>query len=249
MNNLEFLVFSSPSFMNKTRICLDSIKKFHPESAICLKMMLDPKPNETYVDGLARKRLEKLRDMLVENPSRTVVLLGADCVLYDNIDGLREIMDESSIIITPHVINPPKEHTAQLYKTGHVNADLIVVNRNSLPILEWLLEQKIGYYPDEGIFYEQTWLSALPFIFHDVHILKNPGFNLAYFNIHEREIVDYSNMVKKYVVKHDGQLDWLSMIQFSGYEKGMLGKFSKHYNGMIVNELLLQLIEEYDRML
>lgn len=242
---LEFVVFSSPSFMNRTNICLDSIKKYHPESPIHLEMTENT--NGTYVEGLAKRRIEKLLELIKEDNNRILVLLGADCILYDRIDCLENLIVDKSMLLTPHVLNPPSQYADQIYKTGHANADILVINGwKSIPVLEWLIKQDMIYAPERGIFYEQTWLSSLPFIFNNIGIIRHPGFNFAYFNMHERKLIKQD---AHYTVEFNG-LTWpLKIVQFSGYEKGLLDKFSKHYRNSVDNQDLLTLIKDYDKLI
>lgn len=240
MNNIEFLLFSSNSYMSKTNVCIDSIKKYHPNSNIHLIKVNDS--NNTYVDGLAKQRIEKLLE-LVKLTNNNIILLGSDCVLYNDINDLSNIMNYSNIIITPHLLNPPKQHGDVLYKTGIINADILVVNKNSIPILEWLVKQDMIYSKERGLFYEQTWLTHLPFIFSKVYILKHPGYNFAYFNFHERELVIKDN---SYMIRFNGNNYPLKIVQYSGYETGYPEKISKYYRANEITPTILNLFKDYD---
>jgi hypothetical protein len=236
---IDIVIFSSDSFMPRTNVCVESCKKFIPEA----KIHVVPFNNEVkgdYISGLAKARLEYTKKLLEEGSSK-VMILGADCVFYARPDEF--LLSSKSITLIPHVINPPMVNGAQLYKTGHVNADMMLFYYSSLPILEWLVKQDMKDDSANGIFYEQTWLSALPFFFEGVKICNHPGINFAYFNFHERQLTKRVTTSKgnEYFV----DMEPLVMVQFSGFEVEHWYKLSKHFNGQIKNPLILELFKDY----
>lgn len=229
---LDIVIFSSDSFMPRTKVCVESCKQYIPEA----KIHVVPFNNETsgdYVSGLAKARLEYTKKLLEEG-SNGVMVLGADCVFYST---PYCILDEpNGVILVPHVVKPPNENGAQLYKTGHVNADLMLFRPNSISVLTWLIAQEMKDDSSNGIFYEQTWLSALPFFFGCINICKNVGINYAYFNFNQRTL---TKKYDKYFVDEEP----LIMAQFSGWSPG---KISKYYNKPMVG-LITELFQDYER--
>lgn len=237
---LRFVTFSSKSFMPRTQVCLDSIVKYHPEAITYHVKVNSPAQPGTYIPGLPQERLKYVK-MLLESSDNPVVLIGADCVLYDRLDPFTDHL--GSIVLTPHVINPPDERGAALYQTGHVNADLVLFRKESLPILEWLIKQDMKNDINNGIFYEQTWMSALPFIFDGVSICRHPGINYAYFNFNERGLTKSHVNEKWYVNSYP-----LIMAQFSGYVEGQPELYSRYYDQRGVNtRMTLELFKDYER--
>lgn len=220
-----FLTFSTDSFFPRAKVCLDSIKKFHPEDESTIIKILQEKTNGTYVEGLAKNRIVVAKGFLANYDE--VVVIGADCVLYDRIDNF---LDMPGTVLIPHVITPP-DNPAALYKTGHVNADLMLFRQCSLPLLNWLISQDMKEETNNGSFYEQTLLSATPFFFDNISICKDPSINIAYFNLHERI------------------LHGLKMFQFSGYIPGSPERISKHFDWnkiQRVDEATLELFRDYE---
>lgn len=228
---INFFVASSQEFMPRTKVCLDSIKKYHPDSKIYFENYEGNKLG-SYLDGFAKFRIQKLIELL-EKEDQTIVMLGADCVLYSNYLKYFDFPHrDCTILLVPHTSNPPpKEKGAQFYMTGHANADMVIVTTESLPILRWLVEQDMRAATSQGIFYEQTWLSAVPFIFPRVHILRDKNINIAYFNIHER----MDNIKSR------------CMVQFSGYVEGRPEILSKYYSGpTITSGSIYDIYKDYD---
>lgn len=230
---MDIVIFSSDSYLPRANVCVESCKQFMPDAKIHLIPFNNP-TNGDYVSGLAKARLEYVRKLLVEG-STEVMVLGADCVFYAPPDEF--LYSSSSICLIPHVINPPIENGAALYKTGHVNADMMLFRYSSLSILDWLIIQDMRDDSSNGIFYEQTWLSALPFFFKGVNICNHPGINYAYFNFNERKLT--KNSEGKYFV----DMEPLVMVQFSGWSPG---KISKYYNKP-VDGLITELFQDYER--
>lgn len=227
---INFFVASSQEFMPRTKVCLDSIKKFHPDSKIYFENYEGTKQG-SYLDGFAKFRIQKLIELLEKDDD--IIMLGADCVLYN--DNLKHNKNFNyDMILYPHRITPPaKEKGAQFYMTGHANADIVHVRKGALPILKWLVEQDMKAATSQGIFYEQTWLSAVPFLFRNVKIMPDEYTNIAYFNIDERFDVFKNNKV--------------CMIQYSGYVEGRPEILSKYYSGpSITSGPVYDKYKEYD---
>lgn len=222
-----FTLCSSKEYMPKAQVAIDSIKKHHPRAKIDLR-------NEE--DNFPRKRMEQVLDWLKKG--KQVVALGADCVLYAPLTTLIGPLDADWIncVLTPHVVNPPKDRVTQIYETGHANGDCIGLNSNkeTIAAIEWILEQPLKEGP--GQFYEQTPLSALPFILDGVVVNRDPTVNCAWYNMHEREIktTQYGYLVNDKP---------LTMFQFSGYDST---KLSKYWPNPTVTPALAKLMREYE---
>lgn len=247
MKKLTFVMCASESFMDRANIALESIKKHHPKANIIFEKFeqKDKSNSSYYLPGFARRRLELVKEQVDKCIyGDLIVMVGADCVFYDNYFAghLSEDIFDASIVLCPHVIKPPKDNVKQLYRTGHANADFVIFNRHSKEVLTWLLEQDLDDDLKNGSFFEQTYLSALPFLFDDVVILRdNAEINFAYFNAHERTLT--KNEKGDYLV--DGAP--LIMVQFSGFIDNAPERLSKHYSGVSAKGPLLELFSEYNQ--
>jgi glycosyltransferase involved in cell wall biosynthesis len=74
-----------------------------------------------------------------------------------------------------------------------------------------------------GLFVDQKWIDLVPGFYPDHKILHSPGYNAAYWNLHERPITRSGD---NWLV--DGEP--LSFFHFSGYIPFAPGKLSKHQN-------------------
>lgn len=218
--------------MPRTNVCIESVKEHIPNSKIHLVKVNNTTGN--YVEGLAKDRLIYTRD-LIKTGSKEVMVLGADCVFYNTPNVF--LHTGGYVVLTPHVIKPPVNNGAQLYSTGHCNADLILFRKHSLNLLDWLINQEMKNDVAKGIFYEQTWLSALPFVGDYITVCRDPGINYAYFNFCERTLTKKKDC---YYVDDSK----LQMLQYSGH---VLGKISKYYNEPVTNPLILELFQDYEK--
>ena len=100
-------------------------------------------------------------------------------------------------IFTPHCTSPindsmrPSEQDFLL--CGVFNLGFIGVNndKESLRFLDWWEQRclKLGFdEPRTGLFVDQKWVNLVPCFFEGVSVLKHPGYNMAYWNLHERTI-------------------------------------------------------------
>lgn len=235
----KFLIFSSTSFMPRALVTYKSVCQHYYGEVINVVQVNDAPPGKSYIEGLAKFRLECVKESL--KTFDEVVVLGADCVLYDKIDTFLNM--PGKVVLIPHVVTPPSNN-AQYYPAGHVNADLILFRKSSLDVLDWLLTQEFKDNQSGGSFYEQTLLSSLPFFFDDISICKDPSINYAYFNMSERMLY-YSND-KPYVIDTPYSYP-LKMAQFSGYVVGEPNKISKYFSGFpIPSDAIIRLFKEYE---
>jgi hypothetical protein len=236
-----FLYFASDSFASRAQVLVDSIKKYHPYDQI---VHVNPGQGTlgSYVPGMAKARLQKALELL-QDSLEDVVIIGADCELFANINHL-VYQNDADVILTPHIKSPieNRDYMAQIYNTGHANADFIFFRNthyHSEKILKWLISvTEDGHTP--GAFYEQTWLSSLPFLFDNIDIIGDPGFNVGYWDINHVKLEKQND---KYLVNGVP----LVMVQYSGYMKGLPERMSRYSRELCNNPLALEIYQEYDR--
>lgn len=158
------------------------------------------------------------------------IYLDSDTRLYSPLRELNDILDTSSIVVTPHCLYPyikdavkrtfhNEHHTTGwrelgILKTGLYNAGFFALKRtkNAEKFLEWWNYRLERYcYRDikEGLFDDQRWLDLAP-IFFEAHVLIHPGYNVAFWNISERIFgIEESG---RYTINGDS----LRFIHFSG---------------------------------
>ncbi len=125
-----------------------------------------------------------------------VIYFDPDILLIRGLGDLFGLLDRHSIVLTPHLTSPlpddGKQHSeVDIMRVGCFNLGFIGLSRHEQvkPFLSWW-KDRLGKYcysaPERGLFVDQKWVDLVPSYFDGVHILKHPGYNAAYWNLHER---------------------------------------------------------------
>ena len=133
---------------------------------------------------------------------KTLLARGVDQLLYfdpdilvcSRVDLLFDALNTSGIVITPHCTLPNEElpnEEANLLYTGVFNLGFIAVSKTAEAerFLAWWEHRclTLGFAERwTGLFLDQKWINLVHCYFESVHVLKHPGCNVAYWNLHER---------------------------------------------------------------
>lgn len=127
-----------------------------------------------------------------------VIYLDPDILVVGRLDQVESALSKSSIVLTPHSCtydNSPENifYETCMLQTGVFNLGFLGTKRGeiTLTFLKWwqrrLLEYCL-YWVGRGLFVDQHWVNLAPVYFHDVHIEKDPGLNMCYWNLFERSL-------------------------------------------------------------
>lgn len=177
-----------------------------------------------------------------------VTYLDPDIQVFGN---LLDVIETSyPISLTPHIlsdypIDMKLPNAITILNAGTFNLGFISANRASIEFMRWWeFKLNTGCYMriSKGFHVDQKWMDLAPSLM-EVQIIKNIGFNVAYWNLHERKLI--SNH-RKYFVRNKFTQEPLYFFHFSGLTEGP--NLSKHSTRTLVrrNDLVLQqLIENY----
>ncbi|MEH7388269.1 hypothetical protein V7147_23150 [Bacillus sp. JJ1521] len=136
-----------------------------------------------------------LRELMIRFPEENhFVIIDSDIQVFSPFKEIEDLLTKHPIILTPHHLNykaPPWLYNyALLY--GIFNAGLIAANSSetSRRFAEWWIERTHRHAQfdiKKGLFAEQRWLNFCPVLFHAKPI-KHPGYNVASWNLHERNV-------------------------------------------------------------
>lgn len=129
-----------------------------------------------------------------------LVYLDPDVLVLNPMEELDLLLDRHPIILTPHITRPfgdsqsPDER--DVLRAGIFNLGFIAMRRSDVvrECLRWWQKKLYSgcrVSPAEGYFVDQKWMD-LAMAYWDIHILRKPGYNVAYWNLHERKI-DFSS--------------------------------------------------------
>ncbi len=125
----------------------------------------------------------------------TVIYFDPDIEIFDKLTRLEEGLMESNIVLTPHFTTPifdgllPTEQ--QMFVNGIYNLGFLAVKRSKETqrfIDWWKIKLETECYMDvqKGMFVDQLYCNMVPLYFDGVKIDKYAGFNISYWNLHER---------------------------------------------------------------
>jgi hypothetical protein len=125
----------------------------------------------------------------------TVLYLDPDIRVYARLEPAWERLGSDPIVVTPHTLTPVMDGRTpsdlEFLRFGAFNLGFIGVRRSgeALAFLAWWSERCLnhGYYePQRGLAVDQKWVDLAPSFFPGIAILRDPGLNVAFWNLHER---------------------------------------------------------------
>ncbi|MCP4659884.1 MAG: glycosyltransferase family 4 protein [bacterium] len=126
-----------------------------------------------------------------------LVYFDPDILITHSLEELASLVERTSIVVTPHLTDPIEDdaHPDELavLRSGAYNLGFIALRRTPVTerFLSWWqdrLYDRCLVRVEEGLFVDQKWMDLAPGMFGDVHILTHPGYNVAYWNLHGREV-------------------------------------------------------------
>jgi hypothetical protein len=150
----------------------------------------------------------------------SVLYLDPDIYVVNAFETVFDKLKKHSIIITPHSNTPildfNKPDDADLLRFGAYNLGFIALSKceESFKFLTWWSERclKLGYYdPQVGLAVDQKWIDLAPAFYPNLFILHDIGYNVAFWNLHERAITKLNN---KWYINHDVELKFFHFSSF-----------------------------------
>jgi len=171
-----------------------------------------------------------LRHLLDAGVHRALYL-DSDILVTGSLDGLFDRLDAKSILLTPHITAPlfdgrgPDEVTILL--AGTINSGCVGVRDAPVArrMLDWWADRlatRCLNRPADGLVVDQRWLDLVPGFFPDCDAAGDPGWNVAYWNLHERSVTLAPTP------RAGGRP--LAFFHFSGYDPARPAEVSRHQN-------------------
>ncbi|MEX0618269.1 MAG: glycosyltransferase [Pseudohongiellaceae bacterium] len=167
-----------------------------------------------------------------------IIYFDPDIQLFSSGDPLLETLDNSNIVLTPHLGDfldddrHPSE--VEILQSGTYNLGFLALARSasSDSLVAWwqkkLLRQCIVDIPN-GLFTDQKWMDLVPGIFADSCIKRDPGWNVAYWNLKHRVVEESA---RGFLVNGSP----LFFFHFSGLELNA-NSISKHQDRFTLSDL------------
>jgi len=128
-----------------------------------------------------------------------VIYLDPDIAVFSTLDTLTNWLDTNSILLTPHQNRPEIDPRAVIdnewtsLKYGVYNLGFVAVRSDTegTAFANWWAERCRLYCRDDvpnGLFTDQKWCDMVPALFGGVYVIRDPGYNVASWNISRRSI-------------------------------------------------------------
>ena len=165
---------------------------------------------------------------LLEGARDHAIYLDPDIKLFDALTDVAVLANAHGLVLTPHTSVPlPRDgrriSTEDILGAGVFNLGFVAVGRAAGPFLDWWWRHTVRHAliePWRMLFTDQRWIDLVPAYF-DPCILKDPGLNVAYWNLHGRNLT-----VTEAGYEVDGRP--LRFFHFSGFDHRRPHLLSKH---------------------
>lgn len=179
-------------------------------------------------------------------------------MVYDRLEPILEALATSSIVLTPHLTAPLTDQKypgeLDIMRAGAYNLGFIAVRNldQTAAFFHWWKEK---LYNDcavdiaANLFVDQRWIDLVPGLFADVAILRDPGLNVAYWNLAHRHLHPVAGSTDQPSLCVNGQP--LRFFHFSGFDPLNPQEFSRYQDRYRLDDLdaVRDLILDYARRL
>jgi len=181
-----------------------------------------------------------------------VIYLDPDIKVYSPLTQVLPKLQEHPILLTPHITRPyadtyyPDEthiRRSGIYNLGFAAMRNSSVAREALAWWQKKLTRLCLVALNDGIFVDQSWMDFAPSFYH-AGLLRDPGYNIAYWNLHERHL-DIGDFPQSAPICEGRPV---SFFHFSGFDYRnplVLSKHQNRFNGGNMPAALIPLLHDY----
>lgn len=171
-----------------------------------------------------------------------VLYFDSDILVYKSLKMIIQALDDHEVVLTPHIRHPIQDDKSpgdmDISRAGYYNLGFIAFQqtKQSLLFLDWWSTKVANYCYidfDKHYFVDQRWIDFAP-LFLDAYIIREPGYNVAYFNLQE------------YVDKFDP--NQITFMHFSGFNIDLISAYQTRFSPVTVKEYY-RLFQEYNNKL
>ncbi len=136
---------------------------------------------------------------MTEGREDYIIYLDPDTAVFNSLSPLLDILSHKSIVLTPHQLTPEATESAVIDNEicslahGTYNLGFIAIRNDAIgrQFGAWWEQRLLKFCFDDkpaGLFVDQKWCDLIPALFDGVEILRNPGYNVASWNLSNRKI-------------------------------------------------------------
>ncbi len=227
MKNIHLFTCAACNYIPKVRLLFQSIRKYHSNWKLHLALADDlpdhidiSRESFDHVWPIANLNIQYWRGWafchnivelataikpfailkLIELPDAgKIIYMDPDMVVFSKLDDILKALDESSLLLTPHLTEPEEDIQAVMdneicsLKHGIYNLGFIgiAVNENSRRFANWWAKRLYHFCRADiknGLFTDQRWIDLVPAFFENVAIMRSPRHNVASWNLTHRHV-------------------------------------------------------------
>lgn len=139
-----------------------------------------------------------LQKILASGAER-VLYIDPDIALFAPLTHVEELLETRAVVLTPHLLTPERtrngvvDNEISCLKHGVYNLGFVAVKNctDGNRFADWWADRLREFCHDDipnGLFTDQRWCDLAPALFDNVSVLRDPGYNVASWNIDNRPI-------------------------------------------------------------
>jgi hypothetical protein len=153
------------------------------------------------VEACTAVKGQALLHIMADKTAEKIFYFDPDISLFNSMAPVVELLDEYSIVLTPHQIDPDPARDGQALLDNEIasldygifNLGFIAVRNDAEAqrFATWWAERLYDWCHDRldiGIFVDQKWCNLIPCFFDNVKVLRDPGYNVASWNLSQRKL-------------------------------------------------------------
>lgn len=224
---MHFFTSVTSNYIPKARVLAHSVKQHHPDAKFHLLLsdtvpswlQMPDEPFDTVITadmlGITDFSRWVYKHSVVElctavkgfgfqyiirqHNADKVAYLDPDMVAFSPLTPLYEMLDQWSILLTPHQTEPETTPEGILdneicsLKHGVFNLGFLAIRASGegKRFVDWWAARLQDHCYDDipgGLFTDQRWVDLAPCFFEDLHVIRDPGYNIATWNLTHRKV-------------------------------------------------------------
>jgi len=128
-----------------------------------------------------------------------VIYLDPDTALFASLAPVEALLETYDILLTPHLLEPNEspiaieDNDVATLRTGIYNLGFLAVRTSGegARFARWWCDRLLTHCYDDvphGLFVDQRWCDHVPALFDKVKVLRDPGYNVASWNLSRRKV-------------------------------------------------------------
>ncbi|MDM0008852.1 hypothetical protein QTI51_28810 [Variovorax sp. J22G73] len=136
---------------------------------------------------------------ILASGAERVLYIDPDIALFAPLVHVEELLETKAVVLTPHLLSPERtrsgvvDNEISCLKHGVYNLGFVAVRNcpDGNNFANWWADRLREFCHDDipnGLFTDQRWCDLAPALFDNVSVLRDPGYNVASWNIDNRPI-------------------------------------------------------------